>query len=145
MLFHTAVLSHCRYANGCTIFGKGVREIRDLGEKWNTICLHNKYPACSSTVSVSVSFLHLDNCAIWWKDKKKSQEDYSTCNAIPYFYCFFCSLFPFFPLYARLKGVTSLDDRGLHFLDPSYSWFIFPYFPQHVPLSCSLVRIFYTV
>lgn len=63
------------------------------------------------------------------------------CNSI--LLLLFCSLF--FPLYARHKGVTSLDDRGLHFLDPSYSLFIFPYFPQHVPLSCSLVRIFYTV
>lgn len=37
------------------------------------------------------------------------------------FHTFTAFLQPFFPLYARHKGVTSLDDRGLHFLDPSYS------------------------
>lgn len=138
----------CYHTAGMQMAALFLERVLEKLETWEK----NEIPyACITSIQlVQVQYLSVWAFCIWtivqYDERiKKSQEDYSTCNAIPYFYCFFCSLFPFFPLYSRLKGVTSLDDRGLHFLDPSYSWFIFPYFPQHVPLSCSLVRIFYTV
>lgn len=80
MLFHTAPLSHCRYANGGTIFGKGVGEIKDLKKK-------NQIPAAYIT-HTQPCFVHnlswepvciLDNLQEIWQKWIDVHSHPSTC------------------------------------------------------------------
>lgn len=87
----------CYHTAGMQMAALFLERVLEKLETWEK----NEIPyACITSMQlVQVQYLSVWAFCIWtivqYDERiKKSQEDYSTCNAIPYFYCFFAAFLP---------------------------------------------------